>query len=244
MVTGLENLRSLVHENFIPALERCGIILSRLLGIARFHESHKNIGFTSSRISRLMDMVSCLTVVANKILLSVMDELEHFSVFSVWLRLEIEKLSSPNHVDELTEKEATMDNAKVLAYIQRYLVSSPLALYFDEVTSEDYTRDEALLGDGGGSLLEILDKHLKRQEAGQPYMRALPRVDFLVNYLTSRANSVFGDIAEAQKQTVRFGQATELSVGLEIERQDVYLCSKGKNVTPPPSPITLFSSDV
>lgn len=238
MVTGLENLRSLVHENFIPALERCGIILSRLLGIARFHESHKDIGFTSSRISRLMDMVSCLTVVANKILLSVMDELEHFSVFSIWLRLEIDKLSSPNLVDELTEKEATMDNAKVLTYIQRYLVSSPLALYFDEVTSEDYTRDEALLGDGGGSLLEILDKHLKRQEAGQPYMRALPRVDFLVNYLTSRANSVFGDIAEAQKQTVRFGQATELSVGLEIERQDVYLCSKGKSVGPPPPPIT------
>lgn len=239
MVTGLENLRSLVHESFIPALERCGIILSRLLGIARFHESHKDIGFTASRIGRLMDMVSCLTVVANKILLSVMDELEHFSVFSVWLKLEIDKLSSPNHVDELTEKEATMDNARVLTYIQRYLVSSPLALYFDEVTSEDYTRDEALLGDGGGSLLEILDKHLKRQEAGQPYMKALPRVAFLVNYLTSRANSVFGDIAEAQKQTVRFGQATELSVGLEIERQDVYLCSKGKNVSPhPPSPFS------
>jgi anaphase-promoting complex subunit 4 len=243
VVTGLENLRSLVHENFIPALERCGIILSRLLGIARFHESHKNIGFTSSRISRLMDMVSCLTVVANKILLLVMDELEHFSVFSIWLRLEIDRLSSPNLVDELTEKEATMDNAKVLTYIQRYLVSSPLALYFDKVTSEDYTRDEALLGDGGGSLLEILDKHLKRQEAGQPYMKALPRVDFLVNYLTSRANSVFGDIAEAQKQTVRFGQATELSVGLEIGRQDVHLCSKGKNARPPT--ITRFlSSDV
>ena len=230
MVTGLENLRSLIHENFIPALERCGIILSRLLGIARFHEARESIGFTASRISRLMDMVSCLTVVANNILLSVMDELEHFGVFSTWLKLEIDKLASPNLADELTEKEATMDNGKVLTYIQRYLVSSPLALYFDEDTSEDYARDEAFLGDGGGSLLQILDKHLKLQAAGQPYMKALPRVDFLVNYLTSRANSVFGDIAEAQKRTVRFGKSTELSIGTEIWRQDIQLCFKGKDV--------------
>ncbi|KAK0711407.1 anaphase-promoting complex, cyclosome, subunit 4-domain-containing protein [Lasiosphaeris hirsuta] len=227
VVSGLENLRSLIHENFLPALERCGIILSRLLGIARFHDSRESIGFTSAQISKLMDIVSCLTVVAHKVLLCVMDELDHFTAFSVWLRMEIDKQASSTINEDLTEKEANMDNAKVLAYIQRYLVSSPLALYFDEVTKEDYAKDQELT-EAGPSLLELLDKQLKRQEAGQPFMRALPHIDFLVNYLTNRANTVFQDIAEAEKRSVRFGQAVEVSIGQKIWKQDLHMCSVGK----------------
>jgi anaphase-promoting complex subunit 4 len=229
VVSGLQNLRALVHENFIPALERCGIILSRLAGIARFHDSRESIGFTATQISRLMDIVSCLTVVSHKILLVVMDELEHFTMFSSWLRLEIDLLASSTITEELSEKEATMDNAKVMAYIQRYLLGSPLALYFDEVTKEDYTKDRDLIEDGA-SLLQMLEKQLKRQESGVSYMRALPHIDFLVNYLTSRANTVFRDIAEAEKRSVRFGQATELSTGQKIWKHDTLVCPRRKNV--------------
>ncbi|KAK1751793.1 anaphase-promoting complex, cyclosome, subunit 4-domain-containing protein [Echria macrotheca] len=224
VVSGLENLRSLVHENFIPALERCGIILSRLLGIARFHDSRESIGFSAAQILNLLDIVSCLTVVANRILLSVMDELEHFGTFSTWLRLEIDKQASSTLSDELTEKEATMDHGKVISYIQRYLVTSPLALYFDEVTREDYAKDQNLAEDGS-SLLEMLDKQFKRQESGQPYMKALPHIDFLVNYLTSRSGMVFRNIAEAKKRSVRLGRATELSVPKKIWKHDMYTCS-------------------
>ncbi|KAK3357076.1 anaphase-promoting complex, cyclosome, subunit 4-domain-containing protein [Lasiosphaeria hispida] len=242
VVSGLENLRSLVHENFIPALERCGIILSRLLGIARFHDSRENIGFTSAQISRLMDIVSCLTVVAHKVLLCVMDELDHFTTFSVWLRMEIDKQASSTINEDLTEKEATMDNAKVLVYIQRYLASSPLALYFDEVTKEDYAKDQELT-EAGPSLLELLDKQLKRQEAGQPYMRALPHVDFLVNYLNNRANTVFQDIAEAEKRGVRFGQAAEVSIGQKIWKQDIHMCSVRKKEHPQARVFTAVASE-
>lgn len=228
-MTGLENLRSLVHENFIPALERCGIILSRLLGIARFHDSRENIGFTAAQITKLMDIVTCLTVVAHKVLLCVMDELDHFTAFSTWLRVEIDRQASSNVSEELTEREATMDNAKVIIYIQKYLTRSPLAIYFDEVMREDYAKDQELVEDGS-SLLEMLDKQLKRQEVGQPYMRALPHIDFLVNYLTSRAGIVFRNIAEAEKRSVRFGHAAELSIGAKIWKHDLCMWSEQKSV--------------
>ncbi|KAK3692238.1 anaphase-promoting complex, cyclosome, subunit 4-domain-containing protein [Podospora appendiculata] len=228
VASGLQNLRSLVHENFIPALERCGIILSRLLGIAHFHDSRESIGFTAAQISRLMDIVVCLTVVANNVLLTVMDELDHFTAFSAWLRLEIDKLASSTMSDELTEKEVTMDNGKVLSYIQQYLLSSPLALYFDEVTKEDYSKDLDLAEDGS-SLLEMLEKQLKRQESGLTYMKALPHIDFLVTYLTSRANTVFHDIAEAEKRNVRFGQSTEVSIGEKIWRHDLHVVLSTEN---------------
>ena len=224
MVSGLLNLRSLVHENFIPALERCGIILSRLLGIARFHESSESIGFNAIQISKLMDVVSCLMVVANKVLLQVMSELEHFTAFSIWLRLEIDKQASSTVSEELTEKEATMDNAKVLLYIQRYLITSPLAMYFDEGDKGDYTKDEKLVDDGQ-SLLQLLDKELQKQESGQDYLKTLPHIGFLVNYLANKAGAVFQNIAEAEKRGVRFGEAAKISIGTRIWKEDVFLCA-------------------
>ncbi|KAH8889355.1 hypothetical protein GQ53DRAFT_690575 [Thozetella sp. PMI_491] len=220
VTSGLENLRALVHENLMPALERCGIILSRLLGIARFHENRDVIGFNPAQISRLLDIISCLSLLAHKILIQVMEELDLFSAFSTWLRFEIDKLVSSSAAEELSEKEATMDNTKVLEYIRGVLTSSPLSLYFDEVDKEDYSRDWDHVEDGP-SLLEMLDKQLQKRESGQPYMKALPNLVFLVNYLTSRANLVFREIAEAERRNVRFGQPTELPVGNAIWKTEV-----------------------
>ncbi|KAK4123341.1 hypothetical protein N657DRAFT_646113 [Parathielavia appendiculata] len=222
VVSGLTSLRGLVHENFIPALERCGVILSRLLGIARFHGSDESTGFDEAQINKLMDIVSCLMMVAHKVLTAVMDELEHFNAFSIWLRLEIDKQGSSTVSEELLEKEATMDHPRVLLYIQYYLDGSPLALFFDEVDKEDYIKDQELV-EPGISLLDLLDKQLQEQAACRPFMKVPPRVDFLLNFLSSRANCVLKGIADAQKEGVQFGRATEVSIGSKIWRHDVHM---------------------
>lgn len=221
-MSGLENLRDVVHQNMIPALERCGIILSRLLGLARFHGPQGSIGFTSPQIARLMDVVACLSLVAHKILLVVMDELELFTAFSSWLRLEIDKHVSSTVSDELTEKEATMDNGRVLQYIQRYLAASPLALYLDKIGQEDWAKDLAVVDDGP-SLLDMLDKQLQKHDAGAPHMTAFPKIDFLVDYLSTRAGVVFKDIAEAERRSVHFGRMTRLDIASPISRFDVHM---------------------
>ncbi|KAK3504548.1 anaphase-promoting complex, cyclosome, subunit 4-domain-containing protein [Neurospora crassa] len=228
VVSGLENLRSLVHENFLPALERCGIVLSRLLGLARFHGSRENIGFTAAQIEKLLDMVAALTLVSYQILLAVMDELDHFTCFSSWLRMEIDKLaSSLAAAEELTEKEATMDNVKVLTYIQRYLMGSPLAVYLGDVTAEEREKDWRVVDKSDGtSLLELVDQQLKYQERGEPYYKALPQVNQLVDHLTSKSAIVFKEIAEAEKRSVRFNEAVEISTGERIWRHDIHLCSR------------------
>lgn len=231
VVSGLLHLRGLVHENFLPALERCGINLSRLLGIARYHDGQESIGFTAAQITRLLDIVSCLTVVGRRVLTSVMDELEHFQAFSSWLRLEIDKQATSRPSDELTEKEATMDTVKVLTYIKRYLLGSPLELHFAQISRPDL--DESLkLAEDGFPLLEMLDKPQPRQGTSQRYPKALPKVEFLVDLLTNQANVVFHDIAEAEKRSVRFGSSTELSIGDKIWKHDVQMCSASKTDTP------------
>jgi len=220
VMSGLEGLRDLVHQNMMPALDRCYIILSRLLGIAKYNGSKAEIGFTTPQITKLLDIMSCLKLVCTKILTHVMEELDLFAVFSSWLRLEIDVLASSSQTDELSEKEATIDHAKVLAYIRNHLMRSPIGKYFDKVSTEDWTKDFDHLEDGH-SLLDVLDKQLQRQGRGLPHMKALPQPGFLIEYLSKNADSVFENIGEAERRSVRFGQPIKLNIGAAVARHDV-----------------------
>ncbi|KAI0527821.1 anaphase-promoting complex, cyclosome, subunit 4-domain-containing protein [Xylaria bambusicola] len=222
VVTGLQALRSLVHENFLPALERVSVILSRLLGIARFHESKAEIGFTSAQIMKVMDIVSCLMLVGNKILLLVMEELELFHAFSIWLRHEIDRLASSSTTDDLTEKDATMEHGKILAYIQQYMPASPLRHYLSDIEAEDVGRDRKL-ADSGSSLLELLTKQIQKQESTQADAGSYSQIEFLCKYLDSQAAGVLEGIAEAERRSVRFGQATKIVLDGNVSRFDVRL---------------------
>ena len=211
----------------LPALERCSLILSRLLGLARFHESGDSIGFSTALISRLIDILSAVTLACHKILLIVMEELDLWGVFSVWLRFMIDQLASSSAAEELSEKEATMDNGKVLAYIQKYLLMSPLSIFLGDSTQENRDIAKPHVGDGQPCLLEMLDTHIKKFEAGQQYMKALPSLDFLLDLFNSRSSLVATGIAEALKRSVRFGnQPSKIDVGgLKISDYDLKMCS-------------------
>ncbi|KAF4510419.1 hypothetical protein G6O67_002307 [Ophiocordyceps sinensis] len=229
VVSGLENLRSLVHENFLPALERCAIILSRLRGLAQFYDNGDDVGFSVMQISRVLDIIGCLILVGHKVLTHVMAELDHFRAFSVWLRFQIDRQATSAR-RELGEKEATMDNSKVLTYIEKYLTASPLGVYLDDISREDCSADWDHCEDGP-SLLQMLDRQLQRREEGQPSMKALPQVDFLVNYMTSWCNRIFRGIAESKKRSVRFGAPVRLSVGRPTSHMDVKVCEAEKGGT-------------
>ncbi|KAL2271452.1 hypothetical protein VTJ83DRAFT_823 [Remersonia thermophila] len=226
VVAGLTSLRSLVHQSFLPALERCGVVLSRLLGIARFHGPEAGVGFDEAQIAKLLDIVACLTMVGHKVLTTVMDELEHFHAFAAWLRLEIDRQSS-SASEELTEKEATMDTSKVLTYMQHFMVDSPLAVFFADVSKEDYAKDQGFVAPGM-TLLELLDEQLREHEAGRPSMKVLPRVAFLLNYLSTKSAAVSRGIADAAKQRVKLGPAAELSVGMKIWKHSIWMGRTGK----------------
>lgn len=171
-----------------------------------------------------------------------MDELEHFTAFSTWLRFQIDRLATSSLSDELTEKEATMDTSKVLTYIERYLTSSPLSMFFDEVAKEDYTADWEHIENGLG-LLDVLDQQLKKQESAQPGMKALTHADFLVDYATTWSNSLFKDIAEAKKRSVRFGKPVKLSLGHPITHKEIRTCKTKDNVTHSAARVLLDNAD-
>ena len=219
----------MIHENFLPALDRCQIILSRLVGLSSFHENRDDTGLSLPQLNRVSDIIECLRLVGNKILLLVMDQLDSFVAFSSWLRFTIDRLASSSTNEELTEKEATMDNSKAIHYIQKYLTKNPINIYFNEIAKEDYTSDWDHLEDGA-SLLEVLDKQLKKHESGLAHMKALPHVDFLVNYATSRSKLIFQNVASTLKRSVRFGPAVELPAENDILCLDIKIDKNNQKV--------------
>lgn len=196
----------------LPAIERCSLILSRFLGIAKFHGSNSSLGFTTQQINTIMDSVACLHLVSSKILIQVVDELELFTAFSSWLRSEIDRLASDVSAsptdDALAEKEACLDHSKVLSYIQTAMTSSPLAVYLGD--SPDDFHDNWSHGEHGMPMYDLLDKQLQKQQRGLPYITPLPQVGTLCKLLTRQASAIFSQIAEAEKRNVLFGNVYEI----------------------------------
>lgn len=212
VTSGLQNLKQLVHENMLPALDRCSVILSRFSGIAKFRGATESIGFSSQQISMIADTVACLHLVSSKILIRVVDELDLFTSFSAWLRYEIDRLASEassTPVDDAADKESAIDHSKVLSYIQSAMTTSPLDNYFS-VSSNDDFQQSWKNSEQGIAMFDLLDKQIQKQERTQGYLSPLARVDILCKYLTKQASAVFGQIAEAEKRNVLFGNVVEI----------------------------------
>ncbi|KAK0124380.1 hypothetical protein ONS95_009343 [Cadophora gregata] len=231
VTTGLENLRRLVHENMLPALERCSIILSRFLGIVKFQGSSSSMGFTSQQINLIMDTVACMHLVSSKILIQVVDELELFTSFSTWLRHEIDRLASDSSLpNEDVDKESSIDHSKVLLYIQSIMTSSPLAIYLNDPSSSD-DNETWTHSKYGVPMFDLLDKEIQKQERGLSYIKPLPRVDLLCAFFQQQAHSIFGKIAEAEKRNVLFGKPQNVGI-VEVDGPvDMRMSAKVSSLT-------------
>lgn len=215
----------------LPALERSTLILSRLSGIARFHEGDDHIGFTNIEITRLVEILSALSLICHRILLIVIEELDLYRMFSSWLRITIDRVSTSNMSDEIMEKEALLDAAKVLRYIEKYLVQSPMSTYFDELPAElvddvfrKYMQDSV-------GIFDQVDKLAHAQITDKVGANVLPQMSFLVDLLAEKAGDIFHQIAEAEKRSVRFGQAEKLDLPHSLSKVDMTMCSVHRAVS-------------
>ncbi len=212
VTSGLENLRKLVHEHLLPALERCTLIMSRLSGIVKYQGLNDTMGFSSHQIDLVMDTLACLNLVSARILTYVVDEIDLFAAFSAWLRHEIDRLasdSSSSPSDDAAEKEASIDRSKVLLYVQTTMTKSRLSAFFEENMTEDNKKQD-LSAEQGLPMFELLDKELQKHGLGLPYMKSLPRVELLCKHLGQQTTVMFQQIADAEKRNVLFGEPTLL----------------------------------
>lgn len=210
--TGYENVRRLAHENLLPALERFGVLVSRLRGLSKFQDSNATLGLSTQELNNVLDTVNCVQLLAHNILLSTGSELRQFLAFSTWLRCEIETQSAdPTSVsaEEAAEKENHIDHAKVLEYIEGAMTKSRLLQFFDVQTPVE-VRSSCDLAADGTSLYEMYKQERQRSQQGQSPRSKLPGLKELSTHLGAKCELIFKRIAETQRRNVMFGTPVPL----------------------------------
>ncbi|KAI9791458.1 MAG: hypothetical protein M1835_000314 [Candelina submexicana] len=209
VTNGYETIRRLIHENLLPALERCSVLVSRLNGLSKYQESNAKLGLSTQELENVLDAINCLNLSAHSILIHTNTELEQFSAFSKWLRHEIDvqgTSDNSNAEEDIAEKDPMIEHAKVLRYIQGAMTESRLAGFFG-TPSPDGERSSKRLSAYGGSVYESFKDQLKDYNVGFPNSGSskIPDLEQLSLYLGEQCDIVFRRIAEVEKRNVRIG---------------------------------------
>jgi len=145
----------------------------------------------------------------------VISDLDHFALFSTWLRFEIDRLASSDSAhpsDEVAEKESSLNHSKVLQYIHTSLLAPKLAAFFADIPDDEAKRQWDDIGPTN-PVFDILSAQLQKHADGAPFLSALPSLKLLTGHLEQQASAVFRQIAEAEKRNVLFGSAVEVAAG-------------------------------
>jgi anaphase-promoting complex subunit 4 len=135
---GYTRVIEITHENLLPALDRCSIILSGLQGLAQYHEHSTVFNVPLSSFGVILDIVRCMRLLGHQILVYANEEQRQFSTFSKWLRHEIDiQATDPNSASagETAEQDMGTDYTQLLAYIQGAMEESKLGPFV--LTEED-----------------------------------------------------------------------------------------------------------
>ncbi|PGH12046.1 hypothetical protein AJ80_06865 [Polytolypa hystricis UAMH7299] len=210
VTSGYETLRRLTHECLLPALERCGVLLSRLIGLSKFHKLSPVLGLETKDLNECLNTVDCLNLLAHKVLIHSGRELREFGSFSKWLRYEVDlQTADPLSAtaEELTEKGDTLDHGQTLSYIQGALTQSALHDFLQPTPSiepSEPSEPDRWKSVGQDSSFYDTYKRLLRQQE-QPKTQHKTELPLLVD-LTSRLNvqcdKVFRQIAETQRRGI------------------------------------------
>ncbi|KAK7545985.1 anaphase-promoting complex, cyclosome, subunit 4-domain-containing protein [Phyllosticta citricarpa] len=126
---GYTKVLEMTHENLLPALDRCSIVVSMLRGLARYTGSCSIINVPPEDLTEILETVRSLRLLGHNILIYAGEERRQFLAFSKWLRHEIDtQAAEPSpQANEEAEKDVGIDFAQLLAYIPKTLKESKLA---------------------------------------------------------------------------------------------------------------------
>jgi anaphase-promoting complex subunit 4 len=161
---GYDKVVQICQQNFLPALDRCNIILNGLQGLYKYHEHSPAFDVPQTLFTLIIDVIRCLRLLGHHVLLYAADEHRQFQQFSKWLRHEIDiQASDPNSAsaEENAETDLGLDYNALLEYIQGPLEESKLNAFLCEPSnSPAIVVNESRYGD----LMKALDAFKSRAD--------------------------------------------------------------------------------
>jgi hypothetical protein len=215
--TSLNTLLALVHENLIPALDRCSIIISRLRGLAQFHD--RDWIFTSPlyNFSALLEVLKNMRLLAHTTLLYAGEEKRQFHAFSKWLRFcidfEATEPESQSRV-EMEGRDPGVDIALVLDYIQFGMTKSDLTPYL----RPEAQLDGKLLG-GEASSYDDTKKAIESLKDGGKFKEEALCLEHVLAHFRTGVTGLLKQVSAWQEANIQMESGIVLEE-VEIE-QDV-----------------------
>ncbi|EAW07261.1 putative anaphase-promoting complex component Cut20/Apc4 [Aspergillus clavatus NRRL 1] len=233
---GYENVRRLTHECLLPALERCEVLLSRLIGLSKFQKLSEVLGLETANLNAIVETLDCLHLLSHHIIIHANEELSQFVSFSQWLRHEIDMQSAEpmsQTLEELMEKTDLTEYPQTLKYIRGALTKSTLQNFIHQLpmmgipmvrlsatTSDKWaTGNEGSFYDTFKKLLEQLDQ--AHDDADPP---KLPKMNDLTKRLGLQFEKLFADIALTQRRGILHRSPLALHADADREVFDMATC--------------------
>ncbi|PYI23859.1 putative anaphase-promoting complex component Cut20/Apc4 [Aspergillus violaceofuscus CBS 115571] len=213
--SGYENVRRLTHECLLPALERCQVLLSRLVGLSKFHKLSEVLGLETTDLNAIVETLDCLHLLGHHILINANEELTQFNAFSRWLRHEIDMQSAEpmsQTLEELMEKTDMVEYPQTLKYIRGALTKSVLRNFIRQLlmmgvprppVPSDASEKWAQVGQGR-SFYDTFKGLLGQQSHASSEADAVapPKMNDLTKLLGLQFDKVFGQIALTQRRGI------------------------------------------
>ncbi|KAL4976957.1 anaphase-promoting complex, cyclosome, subunit 4-domain-containing protein [Aspergillus desertorum] len=214
VASGYEIVRRLTHECLLPAVERCEVLLSRLIGLSKFQKLSDILGLETSDLNAIVETLDCLHLLAHRIIITANEELTQFHAFSRWLRHQIEMLSAEpmsQTLEELMEKTDLVEYPLTLKYIRGALTKSSLRDYIQQLPMMGFPRppspsdDKWAPNDGDNrSFYDMFKKMLDQQNKASANAEPVefPKLNRLTQRLGLQFEKVFSQIAATQKRSI------------------------------------------
>ncbi|KAM5436283.1 hypothetical protein MferCBS31731_005976 [Microsporum ferrugineum] len=213
---GYEALRRLTYECLMPALERFGVLLSRLMGLSKYHRLSPILGLETTYLKECVATLDCLSLLAHKVVLHSSVELKEFHAFSGWMQHEIKlQATDPTSstMDELMGAADEIDYGTTLGYVKGALTNSALQGFLQVPAAPDGGKqrwDIDVQDDGTfyGEYKKVVSQHESRQTVEG---LSIPMLGDLTARLSAQCDRVFKQVAETQRRGTLFRPTLKLS---------------------------------
>jgi anaphase-promoting complex subunit 4 len=211
---GYTKILEVTHENLLPAMDRCCVVLTTLRGLAKYHDESSTFNVPPEDFTRILEILRYFRLLAHDILIYAGEERQQFIVFSKWLRHQIDIQAtdpSSSSAEETAEKDSGLDYVKLLAYIQGPLTASRLSAFLSATGSQVKSPESILL-------YEDLVKEVERHQKGlspKPESLSIRRI---CSIFTQQCTKLF------QKITSRRAGSSSMDFGILLDEEQHFSC--------------------
>ncbi|KAF2010874.1 hypothetical protein BU24DRAFT_427071, partial [Aaosphaeria arxii CBS 175.79] len=198
--SSLATIMQLVHESLLPALDRCSLTISRLRGLAEYHDVGWIFSAPTSSFTSLLTQLQNLRLLAHTTLHYVADERRQFQAFNKWLHFVIDlEDTEPESQSraEMLARDAGVDTGLVLEYIEYSLSKSDTA---------PYLRPEAELSSAqremGPATYEDTKKAVELLKEGASYKEEALCLEHVFRHLNAGCTQLFQQISQWQEANI------------------------------------------